>query len=205
MQTAPGPLPAPASSAPLNRLSVSPSPSGGAREGGEDGASSAARGPEVLPSAAAGGSEPPPLPARRGPPTLDRGWGRRFGGRAPSVSLVAPPGVAGEDGGGDTSARLPRGAGVSAPQPSRADGRTPSAWGERAPRPRASLSSPLRGRRAGRLAGVRDARPWCAPAACVAAPRDDKSTQASLPRPRTGGAAATTPSEYDLRSGETTR
>ncbi|KAF4094591.1 hypothetical protein G5714_024691 [Onychostoma macrolepis] len=40
---------------------------------GEGGASSAARGPEVLPSAAAGGSEPPPLPARRGPPTLVRG------------------------------------------------------------------------------------------------------------------------------------
>ncbi len=47
----------------------------------------------VLPSAAAGGSEPPPLPARWGPPTLAAALGRRFGGsQSGDRARVAVPG-----------------------------------------------------------------------------------------------------------------
>ncbi|KAF4114972.1 hypothetical protein G5714_005195 [Onychostoma macrolepis] len=99
---------------------------------GEGGASSAARGPEVLPSAAAGGSEPPPLPARRGPPTRPWAGVVLVGGLPPSL---VPSGAGG---GGDTPAGSAR-TGVSTPN-SRADGRTPSLRGSARPPP--SLSSP---------------------------------------------------------------
>ncbi|KAF4094607.1 hypothetical protein G5714_024656 [Onychostoma macrolepis] len=145
----------PASSGPFHRLSPSPT-------GGEGGASSAARGPEVLPPTA-GGSEPLRCPRRD--LQLSSVGGASFWWEG-SLRLSSPLGAGG---GGDTSARFcedrgldpqlsrrradavverasislvppgreaaatrPLGSartGVSTPN-SRADGRTPSLWGD---------------------------------------------------------------------------
>ncbi|KAF4094541.1 hypothetical protein G5714_024745 [Onychostoma macrolepis] len=183
-QRPPGPLPARPPLAP-STVSLLPTGRGGRRL-------PAARGPEVLPSAAAGGSEPPPLPARRGPPTLVRGR-TSFWWEGSSVSRPLW--------GGRAAATRPpvlRGPGVSTPN-SRADGRTPSLSAPPSlvpsggPGGRRHVRSVLRGpgvstpnsRADGRTPSFvgGDARPWGFPDGVRCAPGGDRLDSGQPPVP----------------------